>query len=73
MDRQKRLSSAFPFSFLDVVSVVWDLRHNFSLYDAFYVAIALTHQAPLATLDRKMASSAAAYCAVLVGPPHIRA
>ena len=60
-------------SFLDVASVVWELRHNFSLYDALYVAIALTHQAPLATLDRKMASSAAGYCTVPVGPPHIRA
>ena len=68
MDRQKRLSSAFPFSFLDVASVVCELRHNFSLYDAFYVAITLTHQAPLATLDRRMDSSAAAYCTVLVGP-----
>ena len=47
---------------------IWELRHTVTAYDAFYVAIALTHQAPLATLDRKMGSSAAAYCAVLVGP-----
>ena len=37
----------------------WDLRHNFTAYDAVYVALAEALDAPLVTRDRRLAASAA--------------
>lgn len=36
---------------------VWDLRHNLTAYDALYVALAETLQAPLVTRDGRLASA----------------
>lgn len=36
----------------------WGLRHNLSIYDALYVALALQHDATLLTADRGMATAA---------------
>lgn len=36
---------------------VWQLRHNLSAYDAVYVALAETLDAPLVTRDAKLAAS----------------
>ena len=36
---------------------IWELRHNLSAYDAAYVALAETLDAPLVTLDRRLAAS----------------
>jgi predicted nucleic acid-binding protein len=35
---------------------IWQLRHNFSAYDAAYIALAETLGAPLLTRDRRLAS-----------------
>ena len=39
---------------------VWELRHNTTAYDACYVAVAELTQAPLATLDSRLAAQSAA-------------
>ena len=44
---------------------VWPLRHDISLYDASYVALAQSTERPLVTLDKKLASTAKRYCEVL--------
>lgn len=36
---------------------VWELRHNFSAYDAAYVALAEALGAPLLTRDRRLAAA----------------
>lgn len=40
-----------------LVHVAWDLRDNFSFYDALYVALALMLDEPLLTFDARMARS----------------
>jgi predicted nucleic acid-binding protein len=42
--------------FYPLADRVWELRHNLSSYDATYIATAEAIDAPLATLDLKMAS-----------------
>jgi len=46
--------------------LTWPLRHDVSLYDASYVALAIALQVPLATTDRKLARVATRYCAVVI-------
>ena len=46
----------YPHSFL--LERVWELRHNFTAYDASYVALAEAMSAPLWTLDQRMARAA---------------
>ena len=41
---------------------VWALRFNLSSYDAWYVALAEALDAPLATLDRRLANAAGPAC-----------
>ena len=36
---------------------IWDLRHNLTVYDAAYIALAEGLQAPLVTCDRKLAAT----------------
>lgn len=40
----------------------WDLRENVTIYDAAYVALAEQLEAPLVTLDRRLASSPGPRC-----------
>jgi predicted nucleic acid-binding protein len=45
---------------------VWHLRHNFSAYDAAYIALAEELDAPLITRDRRLASASGHRAAVEV-------
>jgi predicted nucleic acid-binding protein len=45
----------YPHDFL--LPRVWDLRNNLTTYDAVYVALAETLEAPLLTRDRRLAGT----------------
>lgn len=45
---------------------IWSLRHNFSAYDAGYIALARALNAPLLTCDQRLKSAAAAHTVVRV-------
>ena len=45
---------------------VWELRHNVRGWDAFYVALAEALDAPLLTLDRRLAAASGPRCAIEV-------
>ena len=66
-DEFSRLMSApwtvVPFS--GYGRLVWRLRHDISMADAFYVALARGLKVPLVTLDLRMAKTAARYCEVI--------
>lgn len=47
---------------------VWELRDNFTTYDACYIALAELFRAPLLTFDAKMAGGPGARCAFEVFP-----
>lgn len=47
----------YPFS--PLADRVWSLRSNLTSYDAVYVALAESLDAPLATLDRRLATQTA--------------
>lgn len=51
-----------------LLSRIWELRDNYTAYDACYVAIAELFRAPLLTYDAKMAGGAGARCAFEVFP-----
>lgn len=56
------------FPFAPQAARVWALRANLTSYDALYVAIAEHVDAPLATLDRKLARAPGTRCAFLLPP-----
>lgn len=41
---------------------IWELRHNLTSYDAWYVAIAEAIEIPLATIDRRLARASGPQC-----------
>jgi predicted nucleic acid-binding protein len=45
---------------------IWQLRDNFTSYDAAYVALAEHLGLPLVTADRRLAKSAERYCEVVI-------
>lgn len=56
---------ALPVDLLDhdVLALrIWELRHNLTAYDAAYVAAAELVDAPLATLDRRLAAAPGPRC-----------
>lgn len=56
----------FPYEGL--ADRVWELRHNVTCYDAWYVAIAETLGAPLATLDHRLSRASGVRCAFELFP-----
>ncbi len=50
------------FDYEPVAERVWELRGSISSYDAWYVALAESVDAPLATLDRRLTRSQGARC-----------
>ncbi|MFP3939643.1 MAG: type II toxin-antitoxin system VapC family toxin [Thermoanaerobaculia bacterium] len=47
---------------------IWELRHNLTSYDAWYVAAAEGLDLPLATLDRRLAAATGPDCRFLTPP-----
>ena len=52
----------FPFE--PFADRIWELRHNLTTYDAWYVAVAEAIAATLATLDRRLAAAPGPRCEV---------
>ena len=52
----------YPHDFL--LGRIWELRHNFTAYDAAYVALAEALDARFLTRDRRLASAASPYLRV---------
>ncbi len=50
------------FEFADLADRVWHLRHNLTAYDASYVALAELIDAPLLTLDTRLAAAPGTRC-----------
>jgi predicted nucleic acid-binding protein len=48
---------------------VWELRHNVTSYDAWYVALAEALKLPLATLDESLSKSSGITCGFLLPEP----
>ena len=51
---------------------VWQFRNNMTAYDAWYVAIAESLNAPLATLDMRLSRASGSGCTFLT-PPDLQA
>lgn len=54
----------FPYAV--VAERVWELRATITAYDAWYVAVAELLDAPLATLDRRLADAPGPRCAFVL-------
>jgi predicted nucleic acid-binding protein len=50
------------FSFEPFAERIWELRHNLTSYDAWYVAVAEGLGLPLATLDERLARTSGPTC-----------
>jgi predicted nucleic acid-binding protein len=50
------------FSFEPFAARIWELRHNVTSYDAWYVAIAEALDLPLATLDARLSRTTGVTC-----------
>lgn len=53
------------FSFEPFADRIWELRHNATSYDAWYIALAEALKLPLATLDKALAKSSGVSCEFL--------
>ena len=56
----------FPYSLC--ASRVWELQSNVTAYDAWYVALAETLDAPLATLDARLSRVTDVRCELVLPP-----
>lgn len=54
----------FPFDLF--ADRIWELRHNVTSYDAWYVALAEALQLPLATLDKRLSTMSGTACEFLM-------
>jgi predicted nucleic acid-binding protein len=54
------------FPYAPFATRIWDLRNNVTCYDAWYVALAEALNAPLATLDVRLAKASGPRCRFLV-------
>jgi predicted nucleic acid-binding protein len=57
------------FPYAPFAARIWELRENVTCYDAWYVAVAETFNAPLATLDSRLASAPGPRCRFMVSEP----
>jgi predicted nucleic acid-binding protein len=58
------------FAFESFAERIWELRHNMTSYDAWYVALAEALKLPLATLDEPLSRSKKVTCEFLTPPRH---
>lgn len=56
------------FPFAPFAERIWALRGNLTSYDAWYVALAETLDAPLVTLDRRLSRARGPRCELIVPP-----
>ena len=56
------------FPFAPYAARIWELRHNLTAYDAWYVALAEDLDCPLVTLDRRISRAGGVRCEVLTPP-----
>lgn len=56
------------FDYEPLADRIWALRHNLTIYDAQYVALAEALGCELATLDRKLASASGPRCRFITPP-----
>lgn len=54
------------YPFLPLADRIWELRHNLTVYDAWYVALAEALNAPLVTTDIRLARSPGTRCDFIV-------
>lgn len=60
----------FPFE--PLAARAWELRHNLTIYDGWYVALAEALSCPLLTLDRRLGRAAGPTCRIITPPsPHV--
>ena len=57
------------FPYAPFAARIWDLRDNVTCYDGWYVALAEALNAPLATLDVRLAKASGPRCRFLLGAP----
>lgn len=57
------------FPYIPFAARIWELRDNVTCYDAWYVALAETLNAPLATLDVRLAKAPGPRCRFLLSGP----
>jgi predicted nucleic acid-binding protein len=57
------------FPYAPFATRIWGLRDNVTCYDAWYVALAEALNAPLATLDLRLAKASGPRCRFLVSTP----
>ncbi len=57
-----------PFPFEPLADRVWELRHNVSVYDGWYVALAEALSCPLLTLDCRLARARGPACRIITPP-----
>ena len=79
LERAKRITSAEAngayddlmqlglelYSFDPFADRIWELRHNLTSYDAWYVSVAEALEMPLATLDERLTKAKGPACAFL--------
>lgn len=56
------------FAYAPMATRVWALRNNLGAYDACYVALAESLDAPLATLDRRLRQASGPRCDFVAAP-----
>ena len=56
------------FDYETVADRIWQLRHNVTTHDAWYVAVAERLDAPLVTLDRRLSTAAGRRCRSVLPP-----
>ena len=57
-----------PFGFAPFADRIWELRHNLTSYDAWYVALAEWLDCPLVTLDLRLSRASGPRCEFLTPP-----